>query len=54
VTGTHKGKWLHLEPTDLYVEFDVVILFPWDAEKEKFSGERVFVFGLGEGSIINL
>lgn len=48
VTGTHKGKWLHMEPTNLFVEFDVVILFPWDAEKEKFSGERVFVFGLGD------
>jgi len=48
VTGTHEGKWLHLEPTGQHVEFDVVILFPWDPEKEKFSGERVFVFGLGE------
>jgi hypothetical protein len=48
VTGTHEGKWLHLEPSNQHVEFDVVILFPWNPEKEKFSGERVFVIGLGE------
>ena len=46
VTGTFKEKWLHLEPTNEAVEFDVVILFPWDPEEKKFSGERVFVFGL--------
>lgn len=44
VTGTHKGKWLDREPTGGKVEFRVVIFFPWDSEKRKFAGERVFVF----------
>jgi predicted ester cyclase len=48
VTGTHQGRWLHYEPSGQAVEFDVIILFPWDTRHKKFSGERVFVFGLAE------
>lgn len=44
VTGTHSGRWLHYEATNKYVEFDVVILFPWDREQQKFRGERVYFF----------
>jgi predicted ester cyclase len=44
VTGTHKGKWLEYEPTGKPVEFRVVIFFPWDVEKQKFKGERVYFF----------
>ena len=44
VTGTHKGKWLDRAPTGKPVEFRVVILFPWDLQRKKFSGERVFAF----------
>jgi hypothetical protein len=29
------------------VAFDVMILFPWNAEAQLFNGERVFVIGLG-------
>ncbi len=47
VTGTHQGAWLGTEPTGEPVEFDVLILFPWDPAAEKFTGERVHVFGLG-------
>jgi predicted ester cyclase len=46
VTGTHQGKWLNMEATNKAVAFDVTILFPWDSEKELFSGERVHFFGL--------
>jgi predicted ester cyclase len=46
VTGTHQGAWLGREPTDEFVEFGVVIFFPWDHEARKFSGERVYVEGL--------
>lgn len=46
VTGTHQGDWLQYKATGRRIEFDVIILFPWDMEKEKFSGERVYVFGL--------
>jgi predicted ester cyclase len=48
VTGTHQGQWLGYAPSGRAVEFDVIILFPWDVAKEKFSGERVYYFGLSE------
>jgi len=44
VTGTHKAKWLDRQPTGEKVQFRVVIFFPWDPEKRKFAGERVFAF----------
>ena len=43
VTATHKGQWLDMQPTGKRVEFTVVIFFPWDPAKKKFSGERVFM-----------
>jgi predicted ester cyclase len=43
VTGTQRGKWLDRPATGQKVEFRVVIFFPWDLEKKKFKGERVFV-----------
>jgi hypothetical protein len=46
VTGTHEGKWLHYEPSGRKIEFDVLILFPWDPAAKKFSGERMYAFGL--------
>jgi predicted ester cyclase len=46
VTGTHTGEWLGCEPTGEFVEFGVVIFFPWDREARKFAGERVYVDGL--------
>ena len=44
VTGTHKARWLDRKPTGQKVEFRVVISFPWDLEKKKFKGERVYFF----------
>jgi hypothetical protein len=44
VTGTHKARWLDRQPTGQKVEFRVVIFFPWDLEKKKFKGERVYFF----------
>jgi len=44
VTGTHKARWLDRKPTGQKVEFRVVIFFPWDLEKKKFKGERVYTF----------
>ena len=46
VTATHTGDWLEYKATNQPIEFDVIILFPWDMEKEKFSGERIYAFGL--------
>lgn len=44
VTGTQKGQWLARKPTGERVEFRVIIFFPWDANRKKFAGERVFAF----------
>jgi predicted ester cyclase len=43
VTGTHQGKWLAHPSTGQPVEGRVVIFFPWDLERKKFKGERVFL-----------
>lgn len=46
VTGTHEGGWRSYPATSRRVEFDVLIYFPWDLERGKFGGERVFALGL--------
>jgi predicted ester cyclase len=43
VTGTQRGQWLSHPATGAKVDFRVVIFFPWDPQKRKFKGERVFV-----------
>ena len=43
VTGTHQGKWLAHPSTGQPVAGRVVIFFPWDLERKKFKGERVFL-----------
>jgi len=43
VTGTHRGTWLGRAGAGQRVEFKVVIFFPWDVGKRKFSGERIYV-----------
>lgn len=45
VTATHQGPWLGSPPTGKPVSFTVVIFFPWDLERGKFKGERVYVSG---------
>ncbi|MCB0078884.1 MAG: ester cyclase [Anaerolineales bacterium] len=45
VTGTHQAEWLGIAPTGEPVDFYVTILFPWDSAAQKFSGERVHVYG---------
>jgi predicted ester cyclase len=42
VTGTHRAKWLDYEPTEERLEWRVVIFFPWDRERRKFKGEKVY------------
>ena len=43
VTATHRGEWLGVKPTGEKVNFRVVIFFPWDSSKGKFTGEKVYV-----------
>ena len=42
VTGTHKADWLGFAPTGKKLQWNTLILFPWDSEKKKFKGERVY------------
>jgi predicted ester cyclase len=49
VTGTHQGPWLGVEPTNLPVEFKVVIYFPWHPQAKLFKGEKVW-FHAGEAA----
>ncbi len=43
VTGTHIGSWLQFPPpSGKKIEFEVLILFPWDLEQRKFKGERIW------------
>jgi hypothetical protein len=46
VTGTHEAEWLDIPPSGERLAWKVAILFPWDAERRLFSGERVYTAGL--------
>ena len=46
VTGTHKARWLDVEPTGEFLQWRVVIFFPWDPATRKFKGEKVYTDGL--------
>jgi predicted ester cyclase len=46
VTGTHKSRWLDAEPTGEFLQWRVVIFFPWDRAARKFKGEKVYTDGL--------
>jgi uncharacterized protein (TIGR02246 family) len=51
VTATHRGAWLGVEPTGERLAFRVVIFFPWDRERQLFTGERVYVSGINLPSV---
>jgi predicted ester cyclase len=42
VTGTHRGPWAGIMPTDEPIRLTVVIHFPWDRAARLFAGERVY------------
>jgi predicted ester cyclase len=42
LTGTNAGPWAGAAPTGLPVSLQVLILFPWDAAAQRFSGERIW------------
>ena len=46
VTGTHEGAWLGVPASGERLTWTVVIFFPWDRERRKFRGEKVYVEGL--------
>jgi predicted ester cyclase len=43
LVATHRADWQGLAATGQKVELQVVIFFPWDPERKKFRGERVYV-----------
>ena len=51
VTGTFDSQWLEYPPTGEQLTWRVVIFFPWDREKRRFKGERVFFDFQGEGLV---
>ena len=40
-TATHIGDWLDFPASGNLVEFTVLIFFPYDPDRRKFTGERV-------------
>ena len=42
LTGTNLGPWAGVAPSGMAVSHEVLILFPWDAATERFSGERIW------------
>ena len=42
VEATFAAEWLGQAPTGERVAWKVVIFFPWDRDKRRFKGERVF------------
>jgi predicted ester cyclase len=42
LTGTNLGPWAGVPPSGLPVELDVLILFPWDPDARRFTGERIW------------
>jgi predicted ester cyclase len=46
VTGTHEAEWLGIPPSRERLAWKVVIFFPWDPDKRRFRGERVYTAGL--------
>ena len=51
VYGTHQKAWLGLAPSGGRTYWRVVIFFPWDRERHRFRGEKVFVDTSGLGQV---
>jgi hypothetical protein len=42
LTGTNLGPWAGVPASGLPVSLEVLILFPWDRDTERFGGERIW------------
>ena len=43
MTGTHRGQWGTLAPTNKSVEANILIFFPWDPQSRKFKVEKIYL-----------
>ena len=43
LSATHQGDWLDFPATGRRVAFTILVLYPWDMEQGKFTGERVYI-----------
>lgn len=43
VTATHQAQWLRFPPSGQQISFRVAIFFPWDPDRRKFRGEKVYI-----------
>ena len=41
--ATHVGPFAGLAPTGRHVRLELAILFPWDPETQRFTGEQIFI-----------
>jgi len=46
VTATHEAEWLGIPPSGQLLSWKVAIFFPWDSERRRFRGERIYTAGL--------
>jgi predicted ester cyclase len=47
VTATYQSQWLDMPPPQGEpVQFDVILLFPWEPQQRLFTGERVYFFNV--------
>jgi steroid delta-isomerase-like uncharacterized protein len=46
VSATHRAAWLGVPPSGERLVWKVAIFFPWDRERRKFRGEKVYTAGL--------
>jgi predicted ester cyclase len=42
LTATNNGPWAGVAASGLPVSLEVLILFPWDAATQRFTGERIW------------
>ena len=50
VTATYQSQWLDMPPPQGEpVQFDVILLFPWEPQQRLFTGERVYFFNVNVG-----
>ena len=48
VTATYQSQWLDMPPPNGEpIQFDVILLFPWEPQQRLFTGERVYFFNVG-------